>query len=72
MGSSMLFNDSCPQKIELKPSESVEDEANQQFAEARKEHGHNYLSPAPKDTEEGWWHMDFDGEVSREGTGAGI
>ena len=54
MGSSMLFYDLCPQRIELKSSESVKDEANQQSAETKQEHGNNDLSPAPKDIEEGW------------------
>ena len=68
----MLFNDLCPQKSRLEPSESANGEMNQQFEEAKQEHELNDLPPTPKDTKEGWWHMEFDGAVSKEGTGAGI
>jgi hypothetical protein len=53
MGSSMLFNDLCSQRIELEPSKSSKGEENQQYAEAKQEHQHGDLSPPPKDTEEG-------------------
>ena len=32
----------------------------------------NDVSPAPKETNEGWWRMDFDGAVSKEGARAGV
>lgn len=72
MGSSMLFNDLCPQKSDLEPSKSISDEANQQSTKAKKEHGNNDLSPTLKEVEERWLHMDFDGAVRKEGARAGI
>ena len=48
MGSSMLFNDSCPQKSEPGPSESTSNEPNQHFAEAKQEHEHRDLPSTPQ------------------------
>ena len=50
MGSSMLFNNLCPQESMSGPSESAKSEANKHSAEAKQEHGHGDLFPAPKDT----------------------
>ena len=72
MGSSMLFNNLCPQKSEPRPSKTASDEPNQNSIEAKQEHEHSDLPPAPKETKEGWWHMDFDGAVRKEGIGVGI
>ena len=72
IGSSMLLNDSCPQKSNPRPSKSTSDEANQHSIEAKQEHEPSDLPPAPKEAEEGWWHMDFDGAVRKEGGGAVI
>ena len=68
----MLFNDLCSQKSELEPSKSASGGVNQKYAEEKQEHGHSDLPPTPKETKEGWWHVDFDGAVSKEGAGEGI
>jgi hypothetical protein len=72
MGSTMFYNDICPQEIRLKSSEGKKDERNQQSTEAKQDPERDDLASTPQDTEEGWWHMDFDGAVSKEGAGAGI
>ena len=72
MVSAMFYNDLHPHKIRLKSKEDARDEANQQSAETKQEHGHSNLSSTPKYNEEDWRHMDFDGAVSKEGAGARI
>ena len=72
MGSSILFNDSCSQKSEPRPSESANDEANQQSTETKQKHEPNDVYLTPKETNEGWWYMVFDGAVSKEGAGEEI
>ena len=52
MGSSMLFNDLCPQKSELEPSKSKSGEVDEQSIEAKQEHGNSDVSPTPKDIKE--------------------
>ena len=72
MGSSMLFNNVYSKKSEPRPSESANDEPNQQSVETEEKHEPNDVSLWPKERNEGWWYMDFDGLVSKEGAGARI
>ena len=72
MSSAMFYNDICLQESILKQSESAKDEGNQRSVEANQKLDRNDLSSTPQDREEGWWHMDFDGAVSKEGVGARI
>ena len=68
----MLFNDSCPQKRDPRPSETASDEANQQSVGTKQGHVPNDVSLVPEEIDEGWCHMDFDGAVSKEGARVGI
>ena len=71
MGSSILFNDECSQKSKPDPSDSGSNELDQQNAETKQKYGPDDVSPA-EETSEGWWHMSFDGVVSKEGARAGV
>lgn len=56
----------------LKRSESTKGERNQRSIEAKQEHERSDLASVPLEIEEGWWHMDFDRAVSKEGAGVGV
>ena len=67
----MLFNNSCSQRSEPEPSESGSNESDQQSAKTELKNGPDDVSPV-EETNEGWWHMSFDGTVSKKGVGEGI
>lgn len=71
MGSSMFFNDVFSHRSESRPSNSGSNESNEQSAETKKDDGPDDVSPA-EETNEGWWHMSFDGVVSKEGARASV
>ena len=71
MGSSMLFNEVCPQKYEPRSINNKDNESNQQHAETRQDSEANGVSLV-EELDEDWWHMDFDGVASKEGAGVGV
>ena len=66
MVSSMLFNEVGPQKDELEPSDSGSSESNYQSVETDMADGSDDVSPVDA-SNEGWWHMSFDGAASKKG-----
>lgn len=72
MGPAMFYNYLCFQEGKLKGGEDAKNEENQQPSEAEHKSERNDLGSVSQNEEEGWWHMDFDGVMSKEGAGVGI
>jgi ribonuclease HI len=60
-----------PQKDEPRSSDSGRTETNYQSAKASQEDEPDDVSPI-EESNDGWWHISFDGAGSKEGAGAGI
>ena len=56
----------------MKEGESEKNEENQQPSEVEQKYKCNDLDSMTQDKEEEWWHMDFYGAMSKEGSGAGF
>ena len=62
----MLFNEARPQKDEPEPEDSGSSESNQHHAKARQGSELDGVS-STEGSDNGWWHMIFDGVASQEG-----
>lgn len=71
MGSSMIFNEVGPQKDEPEPEDNGSSESDYQSAKAGQQDEPNDVS-STKGSNEGWWHMSFDGASIKQGEGVGI
>ena len=71
MGSSFFYNDLCFQESELKEGEGRKNVKDQKLLEAEHKSEHKDLDSKSLNEEEKWWHMDFDGAVSKEAAGVG-
>ena len=65
MGSSMLFNEVVPQKVEPELEDSGSSESDYQTARTHPNSGPND-APSTEKSSNGWWHMSFDGAASKE------
>ena len=71
MDSSMLFKEVGPQKDEPEPEDSGSSESDYQSAETYLRSGSNDV-PSIAESNNGWWHMSFDGAAGKKGVGVGI
>ena len=71
MGSSMLFNEVVPQRDEPEPEDSGSSESDYQSTQTSLDGGSDD-APLVEESNNGWWHMSFDGVVGKEGVGASV
>ena len=67
----MLFNEVVPQKVEPKLEDSGSSDLDYQSALTHSDSGSDD-APSTENLSNGWWHMSFDGAVSKEGAGESI
>ena len=71
MGSSMLFNEVVPQKVEPEPEDSESNKSDYQTALTHPDSGPDDAPPT-EEPSDGWRRMSFDGAASKEGAGVGV